>query len=84
MANPAPPPAPRIIGRASDMQSFAPKVTVRKAASFLGLSKSTLDKLRLTGGGPTYIRLGRRVVYDLGDLEAWADRGRRSNTSASR
>ena len=57
------------------------KLTVREAAAHLRLSKSHLDKLRLTGGGPAYIKLGRRVVYDLRDLETWAERGRRTNTS---
>ena len=58
-----------------------PKLSVREAAAFLGLSKSTMDKLRCTGGGPVYLRLGRRVLYNHADLEAWAQQGRRSNTS---
>ena len=57
------------------------KLSVCEAADFLGLSKSTLDKLRCVGGGPVYIKLGRKVVYDVGDLEAWTQQGRRSNTS---
>jgi len=62
------------------MTSF---LNVREAAAHLKISKSLLDKLRLTGGGPAYMKLGpRRVVYDLGDLNAWAVRGRRENTSA--
>ena len=59
-------------------------LTVREAAARLKLSKSLLDKLRLTGGGPAYMKLGpRRVVYDIGDLNAWAARGRSESTSAS-
>jgi predicted DNA-binding transcriptional regulator AlpA len=58
-------------------------LTVRAAAAHLTLSKSTLDKLRLTGGGPPFMKLGsRRVVYDLDELDAWATQGRRQNTSA--
>ena len=34
------------------------------AAHYVGLTVSTLEKLRLTGGGPEYIKLGRTVVYD--------------------
>ncbi|MCW5685513.1 MAG: helix-turn-helix domain-containing protein [Pseudolabrys sp.] len=41
------------------------------AADFLELSESTLAKLRLTGNGPAYCKLGRRVVYRRTDLEAW-------------
>jgi predicted DNA-binding transcriptional regulator AlpA len=49
-----------------------PKVVSAKiAARFVGLSASTLAKLRLNGNGPLYCKLGRRVVYRLSDLEQW-------------
>ena len=39
-----------------------PKVISTKvAARFVGLSESTLAKLRLNGNGPVYCKLGRRV-----------------------
>jgi predicted DNA-binding transcriptional regulator AlpA len=57
------------------------KLSTPEAAAYLGLGKSTLDKLRLTGGGPRFITLGRRVVYDLVDLEAWTETRKRTNTS---
>ena len=39
------------------------------AAKYLGLSASTLAKLRMTGDGPAFSKLGRRVVvYRLVDL----------------
>ncbi len=57
------------------------KLPVSEASRFLGLSKSTLDKLRISGGGPTYLQLGRRVLYDVADLEAWLTSKRRSSTS---
>jgi excisionase family DNA binding protein len=57
------------------------KLSVQEAANFLGLSVSTLNKLRLTGTGPPYMKLGRRVLYDLHDLEAWAASRKRSHTS---
>ena len=57
------------------------KLPVPEAARFLGLSKSWLDKKRLNGGGPEYLKLGRRVVYDLNDLENWAAGNRRKHTS---
>jgi excisionase family DNA binding protein len=44
-----------------------------EAAGYLGLGKSTLDKARLTGKGPRFIKFGRRVLYDPNDLEAWLD-----------
>ncbi len=45
----------------------------REAAAFLRLSPRTLEKQRVTGGGPIYRKLGRRVVYAVADLEAWVD-----------
>jgi predicted DNA-binding transcriptional regulator AlpA len=44
-----------------------------QAASVLGLAPSTLAKLRLSGHGPAYCKLGRRVVYRRADLEAWLE-----------
>ena len=43
----------------------------RDAARFVGLSESTLAKMRLNGNGPIYCKLGRRVVYRPVDLEEW-------------
>ncbi|WP_455873068.1 helix-turn-helix transcriptional regulator [Rhizobium yanglingense] len=52
-------------------------IRVKEAAFHLGLSKSTLDKLRHFGGGPRYYKLGRAVIYDTADLDAWkAERAR--------
>lgn len=52
-----------------------------EAARFLGLSGRTLEKHRTYGTGPTYRKIGGRVVYGLGDLQAWADRGAKASTS---
>lgn len=49
------------------------KFATREAANFLGISTPYLKKLRLTGAGPAYYRLGRRVVYSLDTLQAWLD-----------
>ena len=42
-----------------------------QAAERLNLSLSTLAKKRLSGSGPAYAKLGRRVVYRIEDLDAW-------------
>lgn len=54
------------------------------AAFYLGVSASWLAKLRHYGGGPEYLKLGRRVVYKPGALDAWADQGVRASTSDER
>jgi excisionase family DNA binding protein len=58
-------------------------LTTRQAAAFLGLSASTLNKMRITGhGNLPFIKLGaRRVVYDPADLKQWIDAQRRRSTS---
>ena len=41
------------------------------AAAHLQLSRQYLEKLRLTGGGPAYAKLGRVVRYRRADLDNW-------------
>jgi hypothetical protein len=47
-------------------------LTNHEAATFLRLSPRTLEKQRVIGGGPRFHKFGRRVMYALSDLEAWA------------
>ncbi|HEY8596257.1 MAG TPA: helix-turn-helix domain-containing protein [Devosiaceae bacterium] len=61
--------------------SQRPKLRTREAASYTGLAKSTLEKLRVTGGGCPYIRIGRVVLYDPDDLDRWLASHRRMSTS---
>ena len=49
------------------------------AADYLGYSESTLEKKRLTG--PPFIKLGRAIVYDTRDLDAWLAARRTMSTS---
>jgi hypothetical protein len=44
-----------------------------EAAEFLRLSPRTLEKQRVIGGGPRFRKFGRRVMYAIEDLEAWAN-----------
>ncbi len=39
------------------------------AADYLGLSPITLADWRVQGRGPRYVKLGRRVKYDIADLD---------------
>ncbi len=50
-------------------------LTTLEAACYLGVSKSTTEKLRHFGGGPKYLKIGHLVRYRQQDLDAWlADR----------
>lgn len=54
----------------------------RAAAAILGMSPSTLAKMRMRGDGPAYIRLSATAVaYADKDLKAWIDARRRRSTS---
>jgi len=57
------------------------RLRTKDAASYIGLSKSTLEKMRVTGGGPVYSALGRTVVYEVGDLDAFVEARKRHSTS---
>ena len=48
-------------------------LTTDEAAAFLRLSPRTLEKQRVIGGGPKFRKFGRRVMYAVSDLDAWAD-----------
>jgi hypothetical protein len=51
------------------------------AARCVGLAVSTLGKLRCWGGGPEFLKLGRKVVYRRSALEKWLAARVVSNTS---
>jgi len=53
-----------------------------EAAIYLGLAVSTLEKFRLTGEGPKFVRIGIRAVgYLTDDLDAWLGSRARLSTS---
>jgi hypothetical protein len=54
-----------------------------EAAAHCHLAASTLEKLRVKGGGPPYYKLGKRVLYSRPDLDTWIAARRRLSTSNS-
>ena len=52
-----------------------------EAAAYIGHGKSTLDKLRVTGGGPPFVKRGAAVVYDRADLDRWLEERKVRSTS---
>lgn len=63
------------------MHAPTDKLDTEGAATYCGVGKSTLEKLRLTGRGPAYLKPTRSVVYQVSDLDAWLARSRRASTS---
>jgi predicted DNA-binding transcriptional regulator AlpA len=54
---------------------------VVEAATYVSLSASTLNRLRVSGGGPRYAKLAGKVLYDVRDLDQWIEDSKRGSTS---
>ena len=51
--------------------SCVPLLTSAQAAALVGLSRSSLNKMRVYGSGPIFAKLGRSVRYRRNDLDSW-------------
>ena len=51
------------------------------AAAYVPLSGRTLERYRVTGEGPVYLKVGRRVFYRVRDLDRWLEGKERRSTS---
>lgn len=60
-------------------------LTTAEAAQLVRLSPRTLERLRLQGSGPRYLKAGSgkkaRVLYRRTDLVAWLEQGEFKSTS---
>ncbi len=54
---------------------------MRQAALCLNRSYRTLEKLRSSGGGPTYRKVGGTVLFQMDELDAWIDSHSFTSTS---
>lgn len=55
-------------------------LTAEEAAGYLRANIRTLERRRTVGGGPSFVKIGHRVCYDLADLRAWVAQQRRAHT----
>lgn len=53
----------------------------RDVPLYVPVAAQTLAKLAVVGGGPRYVRVGRRAAYRAGDLKTWLHGRSRLNTS---
>jgi excisionase family DNA binding protein len=53
----------------------------QQAAAYLQISPSTLNKRRVYGNGPPFVKMGRTVRYRRDDLNVWTDKHLRKSTS---
>jgi Helix-turn-helix domain len=54
-------------------QNMPIRLSTRQASEYLDLPESTLRYYRHVGKGPASYVLGRRVFYDVCDLDTWKD-----------
>lgn len=62
------------------------RLKTHDAAAYAGCSYSLLTKLRCSGGGPRFSKIGRPgspgvVVYDKSDIDAWIEANKHNSTS---
>lgn len=58
-------------------------ITETQAADFLGIAIRTLQKWRMNGTGPKFVRVSSRCVrYRRRELIAWADAHLKTSTAA--
>jgi hypothetical protein len=67
----------------ADEPAMSPLLTGREAAAILRCSVSSLNKWRVTGLGPRFVRVGSRVRYRRVDLAAYLAERVRNSTSAT-
>lgn len=59
----------------------AMKYDVKGAAAYLGLAVGTLNNWRTKGGGPVFLKLGDRVMYEQEELDKWVEVRRYTSTA---
>jgi predicted DNA-binding transcriptional regulator AlpA len=69
----------------SDSRFLDPELNTADAARFLGISVSTLERLRASGDGPRFAKYGPRTIrYKTSDLCAWREAHTFNNLSEAR
>ncbi|MFZ4125243.1 MAG: helix-turn-helix transcriptional regulator [Rickettsiales bacterium] len=54
----------------------------KKAAEYLGISYRTLQGYRTKGGGPKFVKIGKKTIrYKVSDLIGWSNDNKKINTS---
>jgi len=45
----------------------------KEVAAYTGLSASFFEQRRIYGGGPTFYRIGRKILYKKQDVDLWLE-----------
>ncbi len=57
-------------------------LTTKEAATYLGMSEDFLKRARITGKGPLFVKIGRKVGYRPIDLDNFMIANLHSNLSS--
>jgi predicted DNA-binding transcriptional regulator AlpA len=68
----------------ADIVKLSPYWTEIQAAAYLGLSKLTLHRARIAGTGPSFYKIGRKIVYTQATLDAWVTRDSFASTAEAK
>ena len=58
-------------------------LSTKEASEYCSVSASFLNKRRVKGGGPEYLKLGSKVSYPKSALDEWLSEHRRRKTRSS-
>ena len=61
--------------------AFADMEDTPEAAAYLGVSVPSMNRWRVNGDGPPYVKIGSRVRYRRADLDAWLNQRIVTSTS---
>ena len=56
-------------------------MNTENCAEYLGVSKKTLERMRVEGGGPPFKKIGHRVMYSDHDIQRWVEENTFQSTS---
>jgi hypothetical protein len=56
----------------------------KELAGYLMRSVAWLQRARWDGSGPPFLKVGRKVLYNFGDIQGWLDTQRRTQTEPAR
>ena len=56
-------------------------LNTEQAARRVALSPRTLERFRVTGGGPEFVKMGHTVRYAVSKLDEWIEKCNRKSTS---
>lgn len=52
------------------------RLTETEASRYIGMSRPWLRLQRMKRRGPSFLRIGRAIRYDVADLDAWMNKNR--------